>query len=84
MSDWLVLLCWALGAYANAGFMLAAFQEDCGCRELAREEYRHDLALSIGVSLLVFTWVATPFLTGFYEHGWMKPTLHPKSAEATK
>lgn len=32
--------------------------------------YRKGLALTSGLSLLPPAWIVTPFLTGFYEHGW--------------
>jgi hypothetical protein len=37
---------------------------------LADEDYRDDLATSAGFSLIPVIWFLSPFLTGFYEHGW--------------
>lgn len=52
----------------NSAAMLAYFQAEFPT--LAEEGYRKDLGAAIGMSLIpVIPWVLTPFVTGFYEHG---------------
>lgn len=36
----------------------------------AQEHYRKDLGFCGGWSLLPPAWLLSPFVTGFYEHGW--------------
>ena len=54
---------WSWGAY-NAE---SSYWIDC---EFSVKHYRQNLAMSAGYSLLPPAWVLSPFLTGFYEHGW--------------
>jgi hypothetical protein len=36
----------------------------------ANREYRSDLGFSCAIALLPPFWLLSPFMTGFYEHGW--------------
>lgn len=71
-----LLAVYPAGVYVNAGFALANVQRSFPT--IAEEKYRADLGFAYGFSLVPIFWAVTPFITGFYEHGWMKPVLHPK------
>lgn len=55
---------WSWGTL-NAEFMAIWYGSDH-----AREQYRNGLAISCFFALLPPTWIASPFVTGFYRHGW--------------
>ncbi len=67
----LVIVGWLSMTVFTAGFLLAnvqsIFDDDCA---LARKMYRTNLGIAFGVALLPPVWILTPFLTGFWEHGW--------------
>lgn len=67
---------WIILSVVNAGFINAYFRAEI--RPRGRRDARGSLAFCIGVSLVPFTWIITPFLTGFYMDGW---TLSGKSEE---
>ncbi len=49
--------------------LLADLQFDRRDKESADRNYRHDLGVTMLWALLPPMWVATPFMTGFYQHG---------------
>jgi hypothetical protein len=57
-------------ALINAGFVYADLDSKHGKSLCLAREHRGNLAFSIGWSLLPFTTVITPFVTGFYYNGW--------------
>lgn len=74
----LIVIIWIGLAWVNAGFLSADFNHiGDDLPGFQYEHYREVLAASLGVSLLFgpAAWAITPFVTGFYEHGWLKPTL---------
>ncbi len=40
---------------------------------IAKQDYRDDMAMALGFALVPVFWPIVPFLTGFYEHGWLNP-----------
>lgn len=73
MTNILIILltaAWLFLSWVNAGFLLAYLQGRFP--GIAAEDYRLDVAVSIGISLLPWMWLFTPFLSGFYAYGWMK------------
>lgn len=68
-----IMTIWVLLAYINTGFLLAEAQGRFP--RIAKEYYRSDLSFAVFVSCIPVTWIVTPFMTGFYEFGWMRPTL---------
>ncbi len=68
---WLGIVAWIAIGIINAGFVQADLEhaldymgnKSCG-------GYRKDLGFSVGWSMLPMTPLATPFMTGFYQHGW--------------
>lgn len=84
MKTTLIVCVWAAMSYVNIGWLLAEFQGDWGSHEsLKREGYRTDLGFAALLSTLPFAWIVTPFVTGFYQHGWLRPTLHPTETAAS-
>jgi hypothetical protein len=73
----IIAVVWLGLAYVNAGFMLADFLGAVGSIAQSRSEWRETLGFCIGMSLIPITWLEAPFVTGFYVHGWMRPTLEP-------
>lgn len=71
-----LLAVYAAGVYVNAGFTLAYFQRKYPT--IAEESYGRNLGFAYGFNLFPLWWPVTTFASGFYEHGWMKPVLHPK------
>lgn len=67
----------------NSGFLMAMFVNGLGednsfDYEYNQERYRSNLGFCTFVSLIPIVWILTPFLTGFYEHGWMIRRPKPK------
>jgi hypothetical protein len=62
-----ILVLWAACSFTNAGFVNAHFEQQFSG---SCDFYRGDLASAVGLSMFPLTWILTPFLTGFYEHGW--------------
>lgn len=48
---------------------LLADIQSIGDKQFANEQYRRDLGIAILFALIPITWIVTPFITGFYEHG---------------
>lgn len=57
----------------TAGALLADLQgeirDDFDFR-FAQENYRSQLGTAVLIALIPVTWVISPLMTGFYEHGW--------------
>ena len=49
--------------------LLADLQADRRDKESADRNYRHDISVAMFWAMLPPLWVATPFWTGFYRHG---------------
>lgn len=74
-----VAVLWLTLAYVNAGFFLADFMY-----AVPDQDYRQQTAFFIGWSLFPLAWILCPFMTGFYQHGWMRPALHdPRSQDGS-
>ena len=58
------------GVLLNTGALLASFQGDSFGSRRANIDYRFDLGIASLLSLIPLVWFVTPFVTGFYEHGW--------------
>lgn len=54
----------------NTGFLLANLYDNPRFYVIRDKDYRSDLGAAAGISLVPVTWLMTPFMTGFYEHGW--------------
>lgn len=52
------------------GTLCAEFQYMTEDPEFARSHYRLDVAASCGMALIPVFWILSPFVTGFYQHGW--------------
>lgn len=61
---WIALSVWTAGA--NYAAMDARYGEWL----CTHEEHRQRLGLSLLIGMLPPSWVAEPFLTGFYQYGW--------------
>lgn len=69
MRKWVAILLIYVGLVtANTGFLNSHFEYYF--YEPVCKDYRGDLAFSVAISLVPLTWIITPFMTGFYEHGW--------------
>lgn len=56
-------------SFMDAGFINAKLEHERGSGRC--DSYREDLAFAVGWSLFpVAPVILTPFLTGFWEHGW--------------
>lgn len=61
--------------------VIVAFITMCGLlahvqrtyRSIAEESYRQDLGMSCLCALVPVAWILVPFVTGFYQHGFMLP-----------
>lgn len=71
---------YALGVVACSGALHADLMSITSeYPDLQQKLYRSNLASSVGLSLIPLTWLLSPFLTGFYEHGWqLRRTQPPK------
>lgn len=79
------LLAWVACVWVNAGFLVADLQGNLAEYPTSQaESYRSNLGVAWMLSLLPPMWPMTPFMTGFYEHGWMKPTLKPQEPKCTR
>jgi hypothetical protein len=68
----MVILVFALVCIGLWFWTWGALMADSQCRfpTLASRDYRKDLAVTLLLSVIPTSWLITPFLTGFYEHGW--------------
>jgi hypothetical protein len=82
------IVCWCLYLVlvtCNSAALLAYLQGEYP--SLATKDYRKDLATAVGIRLIpVVSWVMTPFLTGFYEHGFCltRSQCQQRAKEAAK
>lgn len=63
-----VLWLWTWGALMadlNSGWTAKIYNDN-----ERQEHYRRDLAVTCFLALLPVFWVLSPFITGFYQHGW--------------
>lgn len=60
-------LCWFL----STGAVLADLQLDDSDQSWRRSSYRDALGFAAFMSLIPPVWVICPFVTGFFEHGWV-------------
>ena len=73
-----LVMLWPICSYFNTGFVLADCYHAWGEHgDLQRKHFREDVGFAAVISLIPPTWFLTPFLTGFYQHGWMRPSLRP-------
>ena len=56
--------------------LLADLQADRRDKESADRNYRHDISVAMLWALIPPMWVATPFWTGFYRHGFQFGRRH--------
>ena len=84
LCAWLALYVWTVGALmADSRHDLDFIGESPANRlRWEKNRYREKLAFCFGISLLPPTLPMSPFITGFYEHGWV--ILPPRIEEWTK
>lgn len=72
----MLVLAYLLGVYIIAGFVLADLEHVFPTPAGQRSRY---IGFAVGWSAFPPCWLVAPFVTNFYEHGWMRPTLAPLS-----
>lgn len=63
------LIVWIIGFLATYPALFSYFQAGARHPETKIEMYREDLGVAMLLSLFPPSWLVTPFLTGFYKHG---------------
>lgn len=64
------------GVYFTTGALLADIDAiGAGEPRFQARNYRSNLGICTTFALFPPFWVASPLMTGFYEHGWQKPSL---------
>jgi hypothetical protein len=74
----LILSGYVCGVILCTGALLAQMQSQFkGDREFTQKHYRSDLSFCVALSIIPLVWILVPFLTGFFEYGWMLTRLTP-------
>lgn len=60
---------WIVGFLVSYPALFADLQHAISDVEFAKKRYRKDLGVSMFYALIPPMWIATPFVTGFYQHG---------------
>ena len=60
-----------VSVWVTWGFLYADFQREFPT--LAKRDQRSDSAGTLLLALNPISWVISPFLTGFFRHGWKNP-----------